>query len=202
MLLNRLSLEAPHLPAGESPSVAPAPDELALEIRGLGPRRAIEICARALGPGVGRLCMGLLGSRPEAEEAAQETFLQAAAGLEGFRGEGTIRSWIFRIARRTCARRLETRARRQGRLVLAYEAGEGPARPDEEVEARDRGQIVRAALAELRPSEQEVILLRFDAGLPFREVALACGIDEATARKRASRALERLRELLPLEELR
>jgi RNA polymerase sigma-70 factor (ECF subfamily) len=40
------------------------------------------------------------------------------------------------------------------------------------------------------------VTLRYEAGLSFREVAVACGVDEAAARKRVSRALSRLRERL------
>ena len=55
---------------------------------------------------------------------------------------------------------------------------------------------LRNALAELKPSEREAVVLRYDAGLSFREVAAACGVDEAAARKRVSRALSRLRASL------
>ena len=54
----------------------------------------------------------------------------------------------------------------------------------------------RNALAQLKPSEREAVVLRYDAGMSFREVAVACGVDEAAARKRVSRALIRLRESL------
>jgi len=203
MLPNPLSVDAPQCPVSEETS-APAfePDPIANQIRGLSPRQAIEVIARRLGPTVGRLCMALLASKAEAEEAAQEVFLQASLGLEQFRGEGTVRSWIVKIARRTCARRLEMRTRRRGLLALVHGGEAAPDRPDEVVLARDSGQTVRAALEELRPSQREVLVLRYEAGLSFREIADACGIDEPTARKRASRALQRLRELLPLEELR
>jgi RNA polymerase sigma-70 factor (ECF subfamily) len=40
------------------------------------------------------------------------------------------------------------------------------------------------------------VVLRYESDLSFREVAEACGIEEAAARKRVSRALERLREVL------
>lgn len=204
MLPNQLTVGAPQEAASEARTSAPAlePDPLANEIQGLAPQQAIAVCARRLGPGVGRLCMALLASRAEAEEAAQEVFLQASLGLDQFRGDGTVRSWIFRIARRTCARRLEMRTRRRGLTALAHEGQGAPARPDELAVARECGQVVRAALEELRPSHSEVLVLRYEAGLSFREIAQVCGIDEPTARKRASRALQRLRELLPLEELR
>ena len=61
---------------------------------------------------------------------------------------------------------------------------------------RQRGERARAALEDLRPTEREALLLRYDSELSFREVAAACGCDEAAARKRVSRGLSRMRELL------
>jgi len=54
---------------------------------------------------------------------------------------------------------------------------------------------------ELKPSERDVVVLRFVADLSHREIATACNLDEATARKRLSRALAHLRSILPLEDL-
>lgn len=198
MLPDRVLEEAPPPPGDD----AGTGDPLGRQIRDLPPRDAVELCARQLGRTVGRLCMGLLGSHAEADEAAQETFLAVALAIGQYRGEGTVRAWVLSIARRTCARRLETRTRREGRLALVHDAEPDRAWPDEDVDARRRGHRVREALAQLRPSEREVLLLRYEAGLGFREVAQACGVDEATARKRAGRALDRLRKLLPIEDVR
>ena len=64
---------------------------------------------------------------------------------------------------------------------------------------RQRAERARAALEQIRPSEREAVVLRYAAELSFREVGEACGIDEAAARKRVSRALARLREALVKE---
>jgi RNA polymerase sigma-70 factor (ECF subfamily) len=58
------------------------------------------------------------------------------------------------------------------------------------------------ALDELKPSERDAVLLRYEAGLSYREISEACGIDEAAARKRTSRALAELRTLVKREVLR
>ena len=57
----------------------------------------------------------------------------------------------------------------------------------------ERGERAGAALGMVKPSEREAVVLRFEADLSFKEVAVACGIDEAAARKRVSRALAKLR---------
>jgi RNA polymerase sigma-70 factor (ECF subfamily) len=154
-------------------------------------RRALSLCMQEHGSAVGRLCIALLGSQVEADDAVQDTFVAAHSAFDGFRGEGSLRAWLFGIARRRCARALE---RRGTRPAQEPEAEHAPA-ADELLEARRRADTARKLLAEVRPSEREALLLRYVGELSFREVAEACGIDEPAARKRVSRALARLREL-------
>ena len=155
-------------------------------------RAAIAICARSYSVSLGRLCMAFTGSQAESEELVQETLLAAYDGLAQYRGEGTVRAWLFGIARRICGRHNEMRNRREARLKLVHDTGPRPDASELSIE-RERAERARAALAKLKPSEREAVVLRFDAGLSFREVAQACGVDEAAARKRVSRALARLR---------
>jgi len=67
---------------------------------------------------------------------------------------------------------------------------------DDLLEVRRRAERARELLERVRPTEREALLLRYTGELSFREVGEAVGIDEATARKRVSRALARLRELV------
>lgn len=177
------------------------PDPIAAQIRAGAFREATAACARDHGAVVGRLCMALLGSQAEAEEVTQEALLAAHDAMASYRGEGSPRAWLCGIARRMCARRLATRARQARRLRLVHDAEVDDELPDDAVAQRRRARRVRAALEELKPSEREALLLRYDSGLSFREVAAAIGIEEPSARKRASRGLARLRTLLSDEVL-
>lgn len=160
-------------------------------------RTAITLCARRHGASIGRLCMGWLGSQTEAEEAVQETLLAAFDGAAHYRGEGSVVAWLYGIARRVCARRAEVRGRRERQLrLVGNNEPEHADGADVLLAARRRGERVRLALEQLKPSERDAVVLRFEGGLSFREVGESCGIDEATARKRVSRALEKLRSTL------
>jgi len=185
--------------AEAQPFGASETDPIAKLIRQGLHRDAISACAREYGASLGRLCMALLGSQAEAEETVQEALIAAHDGMSQWRGEGSVKSWIYGIARRMCARRLETRVRRDRRLRLVHDADADAKLPDDLVETGRRARRIRDALEELKPSEREALLLRYESGLSFKEVALACGVDEAAARKRASRAIARLRVLLQEE---
>lgn len=171
-------------------------DELTGLIRSGSYRDAVALAAREHGAAIGRLCMSMLGSQAEAEEAAQEALIAAYDSMHSYRGDGSVRAWLMGIARRICARRIETRVRREKKLHLVYDAGSDGELPDEVVETRRRAAQLRSALEQMRPSEREALLLRYGSGLSYREVGQACGIEEAAARKRASRAISRLRAVL------
>ena len=140
--------------------------------------------------------MALLGSQAEAEEIAQEVLIAAHRAMGSYRGDGSIRAWLCGIARRKCARKVETRVRRERKLKLVHDAEADAELPDETLQKRRRAEVVRAALERLKPSERDAVVLRYDGGLAYREIGEACGIDEAAARKRVSRALARMRTML------
>ena len=158
-------------------------------------REALGLCARHHGAALGRLGMAMLGSQAEADELVQETLLDAHDGFAGFRGESSVRAWLFTILRRKAARAVERRGRREAKLRLVHDADRSPG-ADEMLMLRQRAERARAALETIRPSEREALLLRYASELSFRDVGIACGIDETAARKRVSRAISRLRETL------
>jgi RNA polymerase sigma-70 factor, ECF subfamily len=158
-------------------------------------RDAIAACARAHGAIIGRLCMALLGSQADADEATQETLLRAHRAMTTYRGEGSIKAWLCGIARHVCAHMLETR--RRGREVLELVPTDASEDARAVFATKRRARALREGLAKLKPSEREALVLRFVADLSHREIAMACNLDEATARKRISRALARLRSVMP-----
>ncbi|MBA3394896.1 MAG: RNA polymerase sigma factor [Deltaproteobacteria bacterium] len=176
----------------------PVADPIAAMVQEGRLREALAACARVHGTILGRLCMALLGSQADADEATQETLLRAHRAMATYRGEGSIKAWLCGIARHVCAHTLETR--RKGRELLEVVPAEEMSDDARTLFAtRRRTRAIRDALAQLKPSEREAVVLRYVADLSHREIALACNLDEATARKRISRALARLRTVMPQE---
>jgi RNA polymerase sigma-70 factor, ECF subfamily len=160
-------------------------------------RDAIAACAETHGVIIGRLCMALLGSQADADEATQETLLRAHRALATYRAEGSVKAWLCGIARHVCAHMLETR--RKQRELLEVVPTDGEAR--DVFVTRRRSRVLRDALGKLKPTEREALVLRYVSDLSHREIATACNLDEPTARKRISRALARLRTVMPDEEI-
>jgi len=169
-----------------------AHDPVVALIQGGQHREAIATCARDHHVILGRLCMALLASQADADEAVQETLLRAHRAMATYRGEGSIKAWLCGIARHVCAHVLETR--RRGRELFEVVPDESEQR--DAFATRQRARQLRDALATLKPSEREALVLRYVADLSHREIADACTIDEAAARKRISRALARMRAVM------
>ncbi len=157
-------------------------------------RDALAACARTHGAILGRLAMALLGSQADADEAVQETLLRAHKAMPSYRAEGSVKAWLCGIARHVCAHTLETR-RRGRELLELVPAEEGT------TSTFASARTLRVALAKLKPSERECLVLRFVGDLDHREIATALGLDEPAARKRISRALAHLRTVIPTEEI-
>jgi RNA polymerase sigma-70 factor, ECF subfamily len=158
-------------------------------------REALALCVHEYGTAVGRLCMAMLRSQAEAEDVVQETFVAAYQGFAAYRGEASFRAWLCGIARKKCLKLIEGKRRRDKKLVL-LQGGEPSQSAEEILQQRQRAERARAALEEVKPSEREALLLRYQCELDYGAVASACAIDEAAARKRVSRGLLRLREVL------
>ncbi|MDX2091642.1 MAG: RNA polymerase sigma factor [Kofleriaceae bacterium] len=174
----------------------PIDDPIVGLVQGGRHREAVAACAKAHGVILGRLCMAMLGSQADADEATQETLLRAHRAMGSYRAEGSIKAWLCGIARHVCAHMLETRRKHRELLEVVPDTDEGR----DTFAQRQRSRTVRDALDKLKPTEREALVLRFVGDLSHREIATACNLDEPTARKRISRALARLRSVMPDEE--
>jgi len=93
---------------------------------------------------------------------------------------------------------LSPRVRRRdpGRITAQRTPGQRPPSPCDEVTAAEAASAVRAAVRELPDSQRRVVELAYFGGLTCREVALAAGIPEGTAKSRLRLALARLETVL------
>jgi RNA polymerase sigma-70 factor (ECF subfamily) len=157
-----------------------------------------RIVDRHKGPLVNYLAR-LSGSREDAEEYAQESFLRLYRAAGRFRPEGRIAPLLFRIAINLA----RSRARRD-RLWRVFAAGtaapeidEGRG-ADETALASELQRRVRDAIGRLPPRFREAILLRDIEGWSYAEIAAAVGCREGTLKSRIGRGRQMLkRDLEP-----
>jgi len=147
------------------------------------------------------------GRRQVAEDVFQEVWVKVLQGIESFDGtKGTFRSWIYRVASNAAVDRSRRDAVRSGPSVDAPvdETGmtmldrlESPEPgPDREGMSRVLGRDLDAALRTLGDRQRAAILLRYQQGLTYAEVAASIGVAEGTAKSLIFRGVRTLREQL------
>lgn len=138
------------------------------------------------------LARGLLGSRAEAEDVAQEATLQAYLGLPDLRDPERFGAWLCGIS--TNLAKMQLRQTR-GRLV-PLDGVDGRLVDEDALEARERLAAIHDALDCLTRSERETVLLHYVGGLTTPEIALRRGERAGAVRVRLHRARQRLQGAL------
>lgn len=144
-----------------------------------------------------RVALGILKDEDAAADAAQDTFIKAIRGLDGFRGEASFRTWLLRIAAneargflRKRGRRRETELEVAGPVAMSQETAEDALQATQET---DR---VKALLEELPEKQKQAVTLRIFEGLSFREVGALIGSSEGAARVNYHHGIRKIREML------
>jgi len=136
-------------------------------------------------PAVG-VARQILSDHALAEDAVQESFLRVIRKRNQYVPASPFSCWFYRIVRNVCMDMLRKCSREKEALekVPAVRKSDLPQTNSPEIPEL-LGALVR--------SDQDVLVLRVVHGLGFRDVAAALGISEEAAKKRAQRALKRLR---------
>jgi RNA polymerase sigma-70 factor, ECF subfamily len=142
------------------------------------------------------ICVRVLGSPADAEDAVQETLVRLARNAAGFRGESQLSTWLYRVARNVCTDHVRYAARRPATPV--EDVGELPEAgvADDLVAAHDTAREIQGALAQLDERSRTLLLLVGVDGLSYAEAAEVVGVAVGTAKSRVSRARAELGRLL------
>lgn len=156
----------------------------------LGDRDAFAHIVIRCAPGMHRYAVGLLGGDFQAaEDAVQEALAKAWVALPGFRGQSSLRTWLFRI---TANEVLAARRRRRpvsvddGLLhtVPATRAQE----PEHELTTKELAGALQVALAELPWRQRAAWLLREVEHMPYSHIAEVLQTNETVVRGQLHRA--------------
>lgn len=137
------------------------------------------------------IALRVLGDRPEAEDVAQEVFMDfhrrhsASASFAG--------AWLHSAAVHAALNRIRGRRRRERRELLDGRDAASSQDPAEAAIAADERRLVRSALARLKNRQAAVLVLRY-SGLSYAEVGTALGVGTGqvgTLLKRAEQALKK-----------
>lgn len=168
--------------------------------------RSFEEIYEGFGPQIIRYLARLV-SESEAEDLAQETFLRVHRGLEEFRGDSRISTWIYRIATNVARDRLRKASSMSGGAVTSLEEGmdveDGNVWTDEKARntegmtiRKEMNDCIRRFIDDLPEDYRTVLILQDLEGFKNQEIADILGISLDNVKIRLHRARTRLREEL------
>ena len=140
----------------------------------------------------------MVGSREDAQDLGQETFIRVYREARRYRPSGKFRSWLFRIAGNLARDRLRRR-----RIISwvpfipgAHEGSSEAEGPDAGIERDEMAAEVRRALAKLPDRQREAIVLRSYEELSYREIAAAMSVTLPAVESLLQRGMAALRREL------
>ena len=153
-----------------------------------------------------QLGLQLLGDSQEAMDLSQEVFLRVFRTIRQFRGQSTLRTWIYRIVVNQASNRLRWWRRRRRSQQVPIDEHATPrtelvesrnfAQPDRLLEQRETAGRVWTALDDLPFDQRTAIVLREIHGLSYEEIADSLGVAVGTVKSRLARARTTLRSRL------
>ena len=154
-----------------------------------------------------RTCMGFVHNREDAEDLAQDVFVQAYRSLSGFKGESAFSTWIYRIAvnaslnkirkssRNSVFQRLDTLFGQERNKELSLPL-DSPENPEEILIREEHAVLIRKALDSLPDNQKTAVILSKYDDLPQKEIAEIMNLTEGAVEALLQRAKKNLREKL------
>jgi len=185
------------------PVVIEDPDAELVAAWQAGDDDAFEQLVRRHEKRVFRLLLRMMGSREEAEDVAQETFISLYRHGKRFRSEARFSTFVYRVAANAALNRRRTLGRGRTRiekLAVRQAAGDDlpqqPRDPEDSTLGHELTRHVRDALGTLSPALRMPVVLYDIEGLSYGEIAKVLGVAEGTVKSRIHRARQALREEL------
>jgi RNA polymerase sigma-70 factor, ECF subfamily len=156
------------------------------------------------------LLFRLTSDAEEARDLTQETFLRAFQSIDRFRGDASLKTWIYRIAINQARNRWRWWRRRRRDVTVSLDAtsdqfeqplsailpSDKSPSPEQQTLAHERENQLREALCGLRRSYREAVILRDVEGFSYDEIAQTLQISIGTVKSRISRGRLELRRQL------
>ncbi|MGI8684954.1 MAG: RNA polymerase sigma factor [Acidimicrobiales bacterium] len=165
-----------------------------LERARAGDHAAFRDLVRLFDPGLRSLAFRLLGDAGRMDDVLQEAYVKAYRSLGAFRGDSSVRTWIYRITYNACIDDIRRRSRVTD-LPMDTAADRPAVGPDPADRAVLRSGLA-AALAGLPPDQRAAVLLVDAEGFDYAAAGKVLGVAEGTVASRVSRARAALRQAL------
>ncbi len=160
-----------------------------------GETAAFEVLVRRYQPMILRLTQRMTRNVEDAEDLAQDAFIQAYRSLASFHRQSSFSTWLYRIAVNLCLNRLKA-SRREGPLAVDGNIPDAQGDSLAGLLAAERERALAAAIEELPPQQRATLTLRVYQGLSHREIAEILDCAEGTAKANYFHAIRTLQRKL------
>lgn len=169
-----------------------------LHILNMDPIEAVELIMNNYGNEIMNFAYTYVNNTVDAEDVTQEVFVTVYLKLSTFKGDSTIKSWIYSIAANKCKDYLRKHRLRHNKLMekiikqqKVNEATVSTANSQSTLE-----EYLFEKILELPIKYREVIILYYYKELPIKEIGFILKIKEATLQSRLLRGRKKLRDLI------
>ncbi len=172
------------------------PDDKLMAQGAAGDEQAFRILVERWERPVFAFMVRMLGSREDAQDLVQETFMRMISAAGNYQASGQFQSWLFRIAGNQARSRLRRRKILRW-LPFDHDRDDLPAHDASPLEELERAEIqaeMRRCIAKLPVRQREALLLKQYQGLKYREIAEAMDLSVAAVQMLLHRAMEALRK--------
>jgi RNA polymerase sigma-70 factor (ECF subfamily) len=167
-------------------------EEILVERARQADTRAFEALYRAHSGKVYGLCLRMTGNRAEAEDCAQEAFIQAWKKLDRFRGDSSFGTWMHRVAVNVVLGRMRSARREHDRMEAVNDVHP----PRESIGDSGSVQDLEAALNQLPSGARHVFVLHAVYGYSHEETGAMLDIAAGTSKAQLHRAKRLLQQQL------
>lgn len=164
-----------------------------------GDRNAFSELVRTYSQGVMNVVYRMCGDMHVAEDAAQETFIQAWIKLSSYRQKSSLRNWLYRIAVNTAIDMLRKEKRILPGEIEDLNLTDSEPGPEALFASSERTEVVQDAVLTLPDASRTVLVLREFEGLSYQEIADALEIPVGTVMSRLNYARKILKEKLEVQ---
>lgn len=151
-------------------------------------------------------CYGFVHDREEAEDLAQDVFVEMYESLHTFREEAKLSTWLYRITVNKCLNQIKKNKRWRWRqsLQILFGSQEGPveivdentADPQADLEQQERHNVLNQAIATLAENQKIAFTLSKYEDLSYQEIAQVMGTTVAAVESLLNRAKKNLQKKL------
>jgi RNA polymerase sigma-70 factor, ECF subfamily len=146
-----------------------------------------------------QLCYRFVGNHEDASDLSQDVFIRAFRGLRSFRGQSSIATWLYRIGVNVCLNRVSAKTT-LGKLTDPIDDRQfvdaGAESASDRILKEERAAHVRAAIAQLPPTQRATLILRTYHEMSHQEIADVLGSSVGAVKANFFHALANLKKLL------